>query len=1727
MEEIRTQFGRLVKPTERMALYLEKRAKTVADPKRHDRFKTPETELKEQIENEIKLTELKIRRVEDDLKLRSLIERGKQLQELRDSDEAASPMFGQSYINSVERKRIPARAHIPCEASIYSDNVNGRTSGPRNAAAAFVDFNNQSVPSESAARTTPPNENIDRHHSGLVGGQGALAAAAHANAGMSSSNYIDLLYQSQGISRGYVNQPTNKTLAGNTSYGTDIPLAQSTQQKGLHSGPLLSSTAIPQIEFAAEPAPSANELLSTLVTAITERNEMPRPEIITFDGNPIDYFRFTHSFDTNISARTKDNRQKLSYLIQYCSGDAKEAIVDCVFMEPEAGYMTARDILKRQFGSPHIISRSYIKSLKEGPQVKPNDSIGLSRLSMQMERCEITLDHMGYSSDINSTDTILTISRRLPFYLRMKWAEKADTIIEQNREPAFKDLVNFVKRSARVASTLYGQDIADQQQRENKPATSAPKPRVTTMATNQGESCHNDDATSRCGYCNNIHELHNCQQFRQLKPEERKTFTRSKGLCDNCFYWGHRSRNCRQPRKCTIDCTISWKHHELLHPTNPPTTLSAVSAANPPAPSVAVSAANPPAPSSVAAATIPPTASSAVSVATLIKNTRICLKVVPVTVVGNGANVETYALLDDCSDSSLCSESLLNKLNIKGKPKKFTLSTIATDSKETIGHETNLVVRSKTSTTEINVENVWTVKEIPITAEHIPKQADLHLYQHLHDIVIPEVAAGKVELLIGSNTPEAFWISDERRGQKGEPYALKTLLGWAIIGPLSVGHRSRALVNFTQRRGANEKLYQQVERFWTLEFNERFSTKEGLSVNDKRALRIMEESTTMKDGHYVVGLPWKHDVNELQNNRLHAETRLNDLRKYKSNSKNVMSQIPEAVRGSCDNEHPTTEKTLGIRWSIAEDSLSIGHQKKDQPCTRRGILSTLSAVFDPLGLVGPVLLPAKILLQRICRDGNSWDSVLDDDVASEWNRWLENLQYLPDIKVGRQLGPSIGVISRELHTFADASQDAYGAVCYMRTITDTDVQCSFVMGKSHLAPKKVISIPRIELMAAVVAVRICRLVREELDFQFKDDAIYFWSDSTCVLQYIRNEERRFKVFVANRLAEIHEQSSTWQWRHVCTEENVADIASRGILANDYVSMQRWLSGPDFLQASEQHWPAQPKCLPLSDQDVELKTCATTCVMSRQPIDDMIERCSSINQLTTSVVWILRFVDFLRNKSARNCAISIIETKTARLKLIAFVQHQVYEDEVKALSQDKPVKVTSPLRKLSPFLDENLIRVGGRICRAPLAYDMIHPIILPQYHHLSKLIIEAIHKQEGHCGPSHVLAVLRREYWIPQGRAAVKRVLERCISCKRRQATVGEQIMAPLPEVRVTPHVPPFSYIGIDYYGPMYVKQGRSHVKRYGCLITCLSSRAIHLEIAHTLDTNSFLAALHRFISRRGRPLIIFSDNGTNFVSGERELKELLQGWNQKVIGTDLRQREIEWHFNPPGASHMGGVWERMVRSVKEIMKALLCEQLVCDEALLTFTAEVERILNDRPITAVSDDPKDLEALTPNKLLLLRSNSCIPPGACDVPENNSRRWFRHAQYLASIFWRRWIQEYLPQLQKRQKWTQKRRNFKENDLVLVVDENVPRGQWQLGKVVEVISDDKGHVRSVRVRTSTSTKLRPITKICLLEEDVECEVKRSLVVDKENVVQLDNGNIRQPRRAGLPQRFRDFQL
>lgn len=662
---------------------------------------------------------------------------------------------------------------------------------------------------------------------------------------------------------------------------------------------------------------------------------------------------------------------------------------------------------------------------------------------------------------------------------------------------------------------------------------------------------------------------------------------------------------------------------------------------------------------------------------------------------------------------------------------------------------------------------------------------------------------------------------------------------------------------------------------------------------------------------------------------------------------------------------------------------------------------------------------------------------------------------MSEFQVERCIKPAdFCLVTAQLHHFSDASQVGYGTVSYLRFENGDKVHLAFLLGKARVAPLKQTTIPRLELTAAVLAVHIDQLLQKELHLKLETSV--FWTDSTTVLKYISNETKRFHTFVANRVSVIREATCVEQWRYVSSKENPADEASRGMKAEDFLGHSRWINGPQFLFETEDKWPLlDAKHDPICSDDPEIKkeVMVNAVVQENEnPTSYLISYFSSWEKLRKSVAWFLKVKTLLKvlsqkrqefmatcqtgkhentkdqsvtqkmndfKKTLHEQKMTAEDLATAEQCIVQFEQHHRFKTEISLIKATKNISQESKLYKLDPVLDNGVLRVGGRLKRAALSLESKHPAILCKDMHVATLILRHIHHQLGHAGRNHMMSRLRQKYWLINANSAARKILSECITCRRNRGKLIEQKMADLPLERVMPDNAPFTDVGVDYFGPIDVKKGRSLLKRYGVIFTCLTSRAVHLEVAYTLDADSCINAIRRFVCRRGPVSSIRSDNGRNFVGANRELKESLAALNQDKIQRTLAQDGISWHFKTPAASHQGGIWERLIRSVRSVLTSVLKQQIVDDECLQTVFCEVEAILNDRPLTPVSDDPDDFEALTPNHILTLKGKPVMPPGIFEMQDLYLRKRWRQVQYMAEIFWKRWMTEYLPIMQERDK------------------------------------------------------------------------------------------------------------
>lgn len=804
------------------------------------------------------------------------------------------------------------------------------------------------------------------------------------------------------------------------------------------------------------------------------------------------------------------------------------------------------------------------------------------------------------------------------------------------------------------------------------------------------------------------------------------------------------------------------------------------------------------------------------------------------------------------------------------------------------------------------------------------------------------------------------------------------------------------------------------------------------------------------------------------------------LHKFVSNNQDVLTSIPEDdCTDSVRNRDMTLgeshiERALGIKWCVVSDQFHFRVIVDERPLSRRGVLSTVASIYDPLGFVAPFILVGKQILQEMCRDEIGWDEPLSEDLRPRWESWLLDLKNLSDIKIQRcYLPKDFKEVERyELHHFSDASVKGYGECSYLRAISiSNQVYCSLVIGKARVTPTKVTTVPRLELSAPVIAVRTSNLLKKELDVQAQE---FFWTDSRVVLGYINNDARRFHIFVANCIQRIPEGSNPDQWRYVTSEDNPADHSSRGLTVKGLIT-SNWFTGPDFLWHNE--LPANNvKVGELEAENPELrKTFVHKTLKTEESLLSRFLRFSKWTRLVKAIARLIRCVKEVKGSLSRtNKVTSLEERKEAEFFIIATVQRAVFSEEIQDLSSKREMTKNSAnrLHKLNPFLDEKgVLRVGGRLERSSLHTYIKHPAILPSKTHISQLLIDHFHQRVHHQGRGMTMNELRSNgIWILGCSHTVSSYIYKCVKCRKFRRNTEVQRMADLPCERVEAP-PPFTYCGVDCFGPFYIKEGRKELKRYGLLFTCLCSRAVHIELLDDMTSDAFINSLRTLIAIRGNVRQLWSDQGTNFVGARREFLESVKEMDQE----NLKQLGCEFVMNPASASHMGGAWERQIRTIRSVLTSILdhSSKRLDISSLRTYLYEVMAIINSRPLTHLLSDPTAPQPLTPNHILTMKSSVVLPPPGEFVKEDLylRKRW-RKVQYLANEFWTRWKREYLLNLQQRNKWYKTQRNAKINDIVILMDNSLPRNEWRLAKVTKVFPSEDGVIRKLELLMSDAT-------------------------------------------------------
>ena len=734
--------------------------------------------------------------------------------------------------------------------------------------------------------------------------------------------------------------------------------------------------------------------------------------------------------------------------------------------------------------------------------------------------------------------------------------------------------------------------------------------------------------------------------------------------------------------------------------------------------------------------------------------------------------------------------------------------------------------------------------------------------------------------------------------------------------------------------------------------------------------------------------------------------------------------------------------------------------------------------------MAPITVSFKMLFQRLCKDKLEWDEVLTGDHLDEWNRLTSMLQSSKPVVIPRYIYSDIDetIKTTNLIGFCDASEKAYAALVYLRTeFSDDTVHVNFLAAKTRVSPLNHLTIPRLELLSALLLANLIISVQDALKSELLLSQPICYSDSKIAISWIRGEDKEWQQFVENRVNTIRKLVSAQYWRHCPGRDNPADTPSRGSTPTELSTNQLWLNGPTWLyhtlDLTNDDFDLPEECYKELKRRVEqhvLLSIPSSCLSN---IIDC-EKYSSLHRLLRVTSLVVKFIHLIRPT------------------------FRTYNDALLCwLIESQRLLPTNPKfllwkRQFRLFQHEfKLWRCNGRLSNSSLSTSAQTPILLESGHHITRLIVQNAHQRVMHNGVRETLNEIRTKYWLIQ---YVRKSIHHCLVCKRYEGQPHQSVPPPsLPEYRVK-RSRPFVATGVDFAGPLYVKSSAvfGKPKVWLCIYTCCATRAVHLDIVPNLDAQTFIRSFKRFTARRGIPAMMISDNGRTFKSAAKLIEAL---FSEPKLMTYLDETCVKWKFNLEKAPWQGGIFERMIKSAKRCLRKSIGRNSLTYEELVTLVIEVEAVLNSRPLTYIVSDDFE-EPLTPSHLLIGFRVLSLPDPITEqnfVDDNLSTealiRRRRHLSKTLDKFWKQWKREYLHELREHHRHFNVKKGITnivtEGEIVTVYDEGHPRGLWRLGRILEVIKGTDGNVRGALVRVQSksgrSTILRrPIQQLYPLE-------------------------------------------
>ena len=890
------------------------------------------------------------------------------------------------------------------------------------------------------------------------------------------------------------------------------------------------------------------------------------------------------------------------------------------------------------------------------------------------------------------------------------------------------------------------------------------------------------------------------------------------------------------------------------------------------------------------------------------------------------------------------------------------------------------------------------------------------------------------------DTQRLFWYSDLQQRQV-VPYRFTRVIFGSAPSPYILGA--------TLAKHLNQYKEKYPETVKQLIQNTYVDDVQWVADDEKVLFRFKEESTMiMAEGGFSLH-KWHSNVPAL-------ESAGDDHQKV------LEETYAKTSVGTKGNE----TKILGIQWNKSMDTLEINFDKflktaDEGTITKRKMLSAINSVFDPLGIISPVMITGKILYSKVCLKKLPWDDAAPEEIEKPWSKWVRSIRSCDSVIIPRSVayGKDSDII---IHGFSDASKSAVSVAVYVTTFDEEAVPGQHLLvAKSRIAPKDT-TIPRLELIGAHMLSRMLDHAMKTLS-NYSVKECHGWVDSTTVLHWMK-DQGKWSQFVRNRITAINAINNI-HWHYVPTNENPSDLGSRGV--DPRKLKEFWFKGPTWLNNSSS-WPTQPEIYETSEAQKE-RIPRTEKQLLIKPIDQdtsgferMLTK-HSYWKLIRITAYVIRFAEHCRKRKKTNC-LQLTSQETDEAEKLWIRKAQQSNDLEKNIDLEKG--------------DDGILRYVGRI-------PNYKPIFLERDHPLVKLLIQAYHLRTLHGGVSVTMSKVRERFWIQRLRSVVKKVLHNCNLCKRfRVKPLSNQSKAMLPDFRAELKEP-FLVTGVDFAGPVRYRIAKGKVgKAYIALFTCTSTRAVHLKLCRDLTAPVFQRALKEFVGRRGSPKQMVSDNGRTFIATKKWLTTLRKN---EDLSNYITEQGIQWRFNMSRAPWWGGFFERLVGIMKRSLSKVVGRSTLNFEELEEVLLDVESAMNNRPLCYLGEEFEE-QVITPNILLRGRPSSVLEQDIeqLEVDDKLTRRLLFIRRSKDQLR-KRWMGEYLRALEGRQrKYDQKEINIPGVGAVVLLKEDTRnRAYWRLGRIVNYICGPDGIVRGMKLKLGNGYIVeRPLQLICDLE-------------------------------------------